>query len=129
MNAKPFLNAALLAGLFLSSSPILAHHSPAEFDGTKTVSLKGTVTQFDWNNPHAYIFLEGKNDKGDVEKWAAELGTLGVLSRLNWRRDTVKPGDQITVYGNPARDGRLLMRLLKVVLPNGQELLSGRAQQ
>jgi hydrogenase maturation factor len=73
--------------------------------------------------------MEVENDKGDVEKWAAELGTLGVLSRINWRRDSVKPGDQITIYGNPARDGRSLMRLMKVVLPNGQELSAGRAQQ
>jgi Family of unknown function (DUF6152) len=128
VNVKSSLIAALLAGLLLSSSPIFAHHSPAEFDGTKTVSVKGTVTQFAWNNPHAYIYIDAENDKGEVEKWAAELGTLGVLSRINWRRDSVKPGDQITIYGNPARDGRSLMRLMKVVLPNGQELLAGRAQ-
>jgi uncharacterized protein DUF6152 len=129
VNAKPFLIPVLLAGLLLGSSPILAHHSAAEFDGTKTMSVKGTVTQFAWNNPHAYIYMEAENDKGDIEKWAAELGTLGVLSRSSWKRDTVKPGDQITIYGNPARDGRLLMRLMKVALPNGQELLAGRALQ
>lgn len=127
MNAKSFLFRALLAGLLLSSSPVLAHHSAAEYDMTKIVSVKGTVTQFEWNNPHAYIFLDVKNDKGDIEKWSAELAALPMMSRAGWRRDTVKPGDQITVYGNLTKDGRFLMRLDKILLPNGQELLAARA--
>ena len=127
MNAKPFLILPLLAGLLLSSSPILAHHSAAEFDMTKIVPVKGTVTQFEWYNPHPYIFLEVKNDKGDVEKWSGELAALPMMSRAGWKRDTVKPGDQVTMYGNPAKDGRFLMRLDKILLPNGQELLAARA--
>jgi hypothetical protein len=129
VNAKPFLIFAILAVLFLGSSPLPAHHSTAEYDLDKTTSVVGTVTEYAWNNPHAYIYLEVKNDKGGTEKWAGELGTLGQLSRANWRRDTVKPGDQITMYGNPAKDGRFLMRLQKVLLPNGQELMAQHVQQ
>jgi hypothetical protein len=112
----------LLSGLSFVSRPIFAHHSPAEYDTTKLVSVKGTVTQFEWNNPHAYIYLDVKDDKGEIEKWTAELGSLGMLSRVNWRKDTVKPGDQITVFGNRARDGRMVMRLDKAALASGQEL-------
>jgi hypothetical protein len=112
----------LLTDLFGASHPILAHHSPAEYDTTKLVSVKGTVTQFEWTNPHAYIYLDVKDDKGEIEKWTAELGSLGMLSRANWRKDTVKPGDQITVFGNRARDGRMVMRLDKAALASGQEL-------
>jgi len=112
----------LLTGLLMVSYPIFAHHSPAEYDVEKVVSVKGTVTSFEWTNPHAYIYLDVKDDKGDVEKWAAELGSLGMLARANWRRDTVKPGDQITAFGNRAKDGRTVLRLKKIVFPNGQEL-------
>jgi hypothetical protein len=121
VNAKPFLLAALLATVFLASSPLLAHHSTAEYQLDRTVSVIGTVTEFAWNNPHAYVYLDVKDDKGNIEKWSGELGTLGQLYRANWRRDTLKPGDHITMFGNPAKDGRLLMRLQKIILPNGQE--------
>jgi hypothetical protein len=84
--------------------------------------VKGTVTQFEWTNPHAYIYLDVKDDKGNVVNWAAELGSLGMLSRVNWRRDTVKVGDQITAFGNRAKDSRTSMRLDKIVFANGQEL-------
>lgn len=111
-----------LFSLFGVSRSIFAHHSAAEYDATKLVSVKGTVTQFEWTNPHAYIYMNVKDDKGEVEKWTAEIGSLGMLSRASWRKDTVKPGDQITVFGNRARDGRMVMRLDKAVLASGQEL-------
>jgi hypothetical protein len=126
MNAKRFLIFALLAGLFLSSVPVLAHHSPAEYDMGKTTTLRGTVTLFEWVNPHSYIYIDVKNDKGEIEKWSGELQALTMLARSGWKRDSVKPGDQITMYGNPAKDGRLLLRLDKITLPNGQDLLAAR---
>jgi hypothetical protein len=125
VNRKRFIILVLLAGLFVGPRPVLAHHSAAEYDAAKVVSVKGTVTQFEWTNPHAYIYLDVKDDKGDIEKWTVELGSLGMLSRANWRRDSVKPGDQITAFGNRAKDGRPVIRLDKVVFAGGQEL-SGR---
>lgn len=127
MNAKRFLIFAIFAGLFASSRPLLAHHSAAEYDMDKTTSVSGTVTQFAWNNPHVYIYMDVKNDKGEIEKWSGELGAIPQLSRANWSRDTVKPGDQITMNGNPAKDGRSVMRLQKITLPNGQEIIAARA--
>ena len=122
VNRKRFVVFVLLASLFMVSRLTYAHHSAAEYDVTKVVSVKGTVTQFEWTNPHAYIHLDVKDDKGEVEKWSAELGSLGMLSRANWKRDTVKPGDQITAFGSRAKDGRTVMRLEKVAFASGQEL-------
>jgi hypothetical protein len=113
---------ALLASLTLLAVPLLAHHSTAEYDMTAVSPIKGTVTKFEWSNPHAYIYIQTKDDKGAAAEWTGELASLGMLSRVNWKRDTVKPGDEITMYGNRAKDGRTVMRLDKIVFANGQEL-------
>ena len=113
---------ALAVGLILASSPAFAHHSTAEYDMTALTAVKGTVTQFEWSNPHAYIHIEAKDEKGNVVEWTAELASLGMLSRINWKRDTVKPGDEITIYGNHSKNGKNFMRLDKVTFANGQEL-------
>ena len=89
---------------------------------TNFSSVKGTVTEFEWSNPHAYIHVDARNEKGKTEKWTAELASLGMLSRVNWKRDTVKPGDEITIVGNRAKSGTNYMRLNKIVFANGQEL-------
>ena len=123
MNTKRFmLLIAFAAGLVLASSPAFAHHSTAEYDMTALTSVKGTVTGFEWSNPHAYIHIDVKDDKGNLVEWTAELASLGMLSRVNWKRDTVKPGDEITIYGNRAKNGKTLMRLDKIAFANGQEL-------
>lgn len=116
---------ALVATFVLTYAPLFAHHSTAEYDMNTLISVKGTVTKFEWTNPHAYIYLDVKDDKGNVVQWTAELASLGMLARVNWKRDTVKPGDEITISGNRAKDGRSVMRLDKVTFANGQEL-SGR---
>ena len=113
---------AFAAGLILLSSPVFAHHSTAEYDMTAVTSIKGTVMKFEWSNPHAYIYIQAKGDKGAVVEWTAEMASLGMLSRVNWKRDTVKPGDEITIYGNRAKDGRTVLRLDKIAFANGLEL-------
>jgi len=113
---------ALAAGAILLPGAVFAHHSTAEYDMATVTPIKGTVTKFEWSNPHAYIYIEAKDDKGNAVEWTAELASLGMLARVNWKRDTVKPGDAITIYGNRAKDGRTLMRLEKVAFANGQEL-------
>jgi uncharacterized protein YdeI (BOF family) len=113
---------ALATTLALFSAPALAHHSTAEYDMTTQSAVKGTVTQFEWTNPHAYIHIQVKDANGVAVEWTAELASLGMLSRVNWRRDTVKPGDEITIYGNRAKNGKTLMRLDKISFANGQEL-------
>lgn len=123
MHIKRFAAFALLAaGLLLLAPSLPAHHSTAEYDMTQLSSVKGTVTSYEWSNPHAYIHLEVKDEKGNAEEWTGELASLGMLSRANWHRDTVKPGDQITMYGNRAKSGKPYLRLDKIVFANGQEL-------
>ena len=85
-------------------------------------TVKGTVTEYLFINPHVLISVEMKNDKGKIEKWSAEGNSPNVLSRHGWSKDLIKPGDQITVMGNPAKNGSFTLRLQKVVLSTGQEL-------
>ena len=99
-----------------------AHHATASFDMTNSATVKGTVTGYDWTNPHVYIYLDVKNDKGATEKWSVEMASTGMLARAGWKRDTVKPGDEITVIGNRAKDGRPFLHLSKLVFANGQQL-------
>jgi hypothetical protein len=122
VNRKPFLLLSVLAWLVPLSTPVLAHHSVAEYDMSTLTSVKGTVTKFEWSNPHAYIYLEAKDEKGNVVEWTAELASIGMLARVNWKRDTVKPGDEIMITGNRAKNGRTTMRLDKIAFANGQEL-------
>ncbi len=123
MNTKRFMFlVAFAAVLILASNQAFAHHSTAEYDMASVTSVKGTVTGFEWSNPHAYIHIDVKDDKGNLVEWTAELASLGMLSRVNWKRDTVKPGDEITIYGNRAKNGKTLMRLDKIAFANGQEL-------
>ena len=99
-----------------------AHHATASFDMTNSATVKGTVTGFDWTNPHVYIYVDVKDAKGAVEKWSVEMASVGMLARAGWRRDTVKPGDEITVIGNRAKDGRPFLHLNKLLFANGQEM-------
>lgn len=99
-----------------------AHHATASFDMTNSATVKGTVTGFDWTNPHVYIYVDVKDAKGAVEKWSVEMASVGMLARAGWRRDTVKLGDEITVVGNRAKDGRPFLHLNKLVFANGQEM-------
>jgi len=115
---------AIFLLLSLGGSTFAHHGFVSWFDTGHSVTVKGTVTSFDWTNPHAYIYLDVKNEKGAVEKWSIELGALAMLARAGWRRDTLKYGDEITAIGNPAKDGKPLMHLSKIVFANGQELSS-----
>lgn len=111
-----------VAVILLLAGAVYAHHAMASFDMTHSMTVKGTVTSFEWTNPHVYIYVDVKDDKGATEKWSVEMASTGMLSRAGWRRDTVKPGDEITVIGNRAKDGRPFIHLSKLVFANGQEL-------
>lgn len=112
----------IAASLLVLCKAAIAHHSTAEFDMASKTSVKGTVTKFEWGNPHAYIYMQAKDEKGATVEWSAEMPSIGMLSRINWKRDTLKPGDEITIFGNRARDGRTVLRVEKVILANGQEM-------
>jgi Family of unknown function (DUF6152) len=109
-------------GLLLGSHPTSAHHGTSPYDSTKLTTVKGTVTDFQFINPHVEIYVEVQDDKGKVEKWVGEANSPNVLTRHGWRRDIIRPGDQVTVIGNRAKNGTFMLRLQKVVLADGREL-------
>jgi hypothetical protein len=114
--------ALIFAALFVSA-PITAHHGETNYDTDKLVSVKATVTSFQFINPHVQIFLDATNDKGEVDKWTCEARSPAMLVRNgDWDKNTLKPGDVITAIGFQSRNGAKILRLKKIVLSNGKEL-------
>jgi hypothetical protein len=111
-----------LGVLLMVPLAVMAHHGASPYDTTKLTTLKGTVTEFKFINPHVEISVAVKDDKGKTETWVGEANSPNVLSRRGWSRDIIKPGDQITVIGNRGKNGSLTLRLQKVVLSTGREL-------
>ena len=112
----------MFAGLFVSA-PILAHHGETNYDTEKLVSVKATVTDFQFINPHVQIFMDATNDKGEIEKWTCEARSPAMLVRNgDWDKNTLKPGDVITATGFRSKNGTNILRLKKIVLADGKEL-------
>jgi Family of unknown function (DUF6152) len=117
----------VLAGLLLISVPLLAHHSAAAFDTTKEITLKATVTEWHWANPHCILVFDVKDDAGIVTQWAAEVANPASMTRRGWSRGTFKAGDEITVRLQAAKNGQPLGLILAVTFSDGRELDSGEA--
>jgi DNA/RNA endonuclease YhcR with UshA esterase domain len=110
--------------LFLLAPGASAHHSTSMYDMEHPSTFKGVVTRVEWTNPHGYIYLNVKNDKGGVDEWAMEINSPNFLRHNGWTSTTVKPGDVITVNGGAAKSGAKTMRCTSVVLADGLELRS-----
>ena len=114
---------AIMLAALIVSAPVLAHHGETNYDTDKLVSVKATVTDFQFINPHVQIFLDAKNDKGEIEKWTCEARSPAMLVRNgDWDKNTLKPGDVITAIGFQSKNGAKILRLKKIVLSNGKEL-------
>ena len=122
MNSERFTRVALTIGCFLISIPLWAHHGASEYDMTKIVSLRGTVTELQYVNPHTLLVFTVKDDTGKVSEWEGELPSPNLLSRRGWSRSTLKPGDQVTIIGAPAKNGEKGLQVKKLVFPDGHEL-------
>ena len=116
----------LLAVAFLAVSvPLFAHHGNAAYDG-KSVTVKGTVTAWMWTNPHTFLKFDAKDDKGTVVHWIGEYNAPSTLINFGFTAKTFKPGDEITVtMTGMAKNGSPVGRVVKVVLPDGQEMSMG----
>ena len=106
----------------LISVPLLAHHGASEYDMTKVVSFQATVTDFQFANPHTLINFTVKGDAGKPVEWQGELPSPNLLVRRGWNRNILKPGDQVTLIGNPAKNGEKGMQIKRLVFSDGHEL-------
>jgi hypothetical protein len=102
--------------------PVIAHHGPAEYDTSTQTTLKGTITDFEFMNPHSEIFFDVRDDTGNAQKWSAEALSATSMVRQGWSKTILKPGDQVTIVGNISKNGSHTMRLNKIVLPSGKVL-------
>jgi hypothetical protein len=95
----------LAAGVFLVASAISAHHGVAHYDMKKTIALTGTITAFDWGNPHCLVHMDVMDDTGHFRHWTLEMSSTSAMSRRGWAKDTLKRGDQVIVETHPAQNG------------------------
>ncbi|MDX1383930.1 MAG: DUF6152 family protein [Thermoanaerobaculia bacterium] len=125
MRPKLVIFTAALALLALAL-PLAAHHAfSAEFDASKPVRLKGTITKMEWINPHSWIHLEVVGEDGEVEHWMIEAGPPGALVRRGWKKDSVIPGTEILVEGYRAIDDAFRANGRDVTFPDGTRLFAG----
>jgi hypothetical protein len=101
------------------------HHGTANYETTKTVTVKGPVSDFQFINPHVLISMDGKDDTGKVQKWQGELTSPNRLTRAGWTKSSIKLGDVITISGYPSKSGSPEIWIQKVVLASGEELSTG----
>ncbi len=104
------------------AAPAFAHHSFAMFEREKTVTLKGTVKQFQWINPHSWIVVTVQGDDGKTDDWAIEGGSPLALSKNGWSRDTFTPGDHITIVAKPLKNGDHGGSFVSAILKDGRPL-------
>lgn len=107
--------------LVMAPQPISGHHSMAMYDSAHEITLSGTVTEFRLANPHMQLLFDVKSEQGTIEHWSSIGDNPVNLRRKGWNRNTIKPNDQVTITGYPARDGRPLMTTERLVV-NGKEL-------
>ena len=112
----------LTVGLMAVSGSVFAHHGAANYDMRKSVTVKGTVTDFVFKNPHTLIYIDVKGETGEIQKWQGELTSPNHLARAGWSRSTVKVGDEITLIGAPSKSGAAVLWLQKVLSANGAEI-------
>lgn len=115
---------ALCASFLLMTAPMFAHHSTAMYDMANPVTVTGTVTKFDWTNPHAHIYLDVKNEKGEVEHWDVEMMSLNHLKSYGWTHSTVQVGDVISCTGGKAKSGTPAMISSLMKLGDGRTIKS-----
>jgi hypothetical protein len=122
---KRMASFALLVGLMTLASVAFAHHGTANYDTSKTVTVKGAVTDFQFINPHVIIAMDGKDESGKTQKWQGELTSPNRLSRAGWTKSSVKPGDALTISGYPSKSGSPEIWIQKVTLASGEDLPTG----
>jgi hypothetical protein len=119
MNFKTMVLAGVLVAI---AAPALAHHSFSMFDRERSVTVSGTVAEYEWTNPHVWIHLMVPDEKGAAREWGFEMQAIAQDSAGGWRSDSVKPGDKVSVEFHPLKDGTRGGQLVSATLANGQHL-------
>jgi hypothetical protein len=115
----------LLLAVAIAAPPLAAHHGRGQtFDMKKQITLKGTVSQVKWQNPHVLIFIDVKDDAGKVVNWGFENSNVHTLASQGYNRNTLKVGQPVTAILNPAANGAPLGIIVKVILADGREIMS-----
>src|SRR5579871_6285231 len=125
MKNKWLSHFTLLTAVLILCGPVFAHHGGSDYDLQHPRTLKGSVTEFVWSNPHCQVFLDVKDDSGKVVNWTIETLAPAVLKRAGWSRETLHTGNQISITFVPSKKGTPVGMLRKVVLPDGTELSGG----
>jgi Family of unknown function (DUF6152) len=116
------MTAALIASLMVVSIPLSAHHGNAAFDTGKKVTVKGNVTEWTWGNPHIYLKIDVKDEKGNVVHWVAEASNPAAMMSRGWNVRDVKVGDEVTLTMIVAKNGAPVGRVQQLVLADGRKL-------
>jgi Family of unknown function (DUF6152) len=116
---------ALALLVLLTAAPLVAHHGSASFDTSKRVTLKGTVTEWIWANPHCFLKIDAMDDTGGVRTWALETQNPTAMTQRGWSRSGFKVGDQVTVVLEAVKNGAPIGRILTATLPDGSTLSAG----
>lgn len=123
---RAFLSASAAASVIVL--PLYGHHSfAAEFDGSKAIRKTGVISRVEWSNPHSYIYIDVKDEKGNVVTWGCEGGAPVALSRRGFKKNDIKIGDTVTVDGYAAKDGSHLMDARRITLTDGRSFYGGSA--
>ncbi|MBO9602638.1 MAG: hypothetical protein J7496_09055 [Novosphingobium sp.] len=125
MSIHSWAGALALAGCAVLAQPAAAHHSFAMFDNSRSITLHGKVTKFQWTNPHGYLEIDAEQGKGKIKHFVLEMTSPNMMSRGGWTSRTIKTGDVVTAVVSPLRDGKPGGLLLQVTLPSGKVMLPG----
>ena len=111
-----------VTGAILFAAIAFSHHGASAYDRNNRITLKATVTEFKWTNPHVYILFDAADQKGNTDRWSCESINPGMLSKQGWTRHTLNYGEKVTIVGFPAKSGSKVMLLEKLILADGKEL-------
>jgi len=124
MRSRVIAALAITASLLSVSLPLFAHHGTSVFDMNNAVTMKGSVTEWDWSNPHCLLQFDAKNEGGQVVHWIAETQNPAEMVSLGWAKASFKAGDEVSVTLWPAKNGKPFGRISLLVLPNGKTFIT-----